>query len=115
MNNSQKSTELNAIEKHRLWLNVYNTQGAFKQVLVGYMTGATDAYDPFLDGTTINANKYIDFYSICGEKNLVIQAKGLPFNDQEEITLGYKTTVDGNYTIDIDEVDGDLKGQDIYI
>jgi hypothetical protein len=29
-------------------------------MLVGYMTGATDAYD-LLDGTTFNANKYIDF------------------------------------------------------
>jgi hypothetical protein len=45
----------------------------------------------------------------------LIQAKGLPFNDQDEIALGYKTTtMDGNYTIDIDEVDGVLKGQNIY-
>jgi hypothetical protein len=60
-----------------------------------------------------NANKYIDFYSICEEKKLVIQAKVC--NNQDEITLGYKTTMDGNYTIDIDEVDGVLKEQEIYI
>jgi hypothetical protein len=45
----------------------------------------------------------------------VIQAKGLPFNNQDEIALGYKTTMDGNYTIDIDEVDGVLKEQEICI
>jgi hypothetical protein len=115
MNSAQKQKGFASVEKHRAWLNMYSADGVFKQMLVGYMTGATDAYDPFLDGTTFSTNKYLDFYSICEEKNLVIQAKGLPFNDQDEITLGYKTTMDGNYTIDIDEVDGVLKKQEIYI
>lgn len=115
MNNSQKRNEGTAIEKHRAWLNIYNSEGAFKQILVGYMEGATDAYDTFLDGTTFNANKYLDFYSICEEKNLVIQARGLPFNNQDEIVLGYKSTINGNYTIEIDEIDGLLKEQEIYI
>jgi flavodoxin len=84
-------------------------------MLVGYMTDATDGFDSFLDGTTFSANKYIDFYSICEEKNLAIQAKGLPFNNQDEVKLGYKTTLDGDYTIEIDEVDGVLKEQEIYI
>jgi hypothetical protein len=39
----------------------------------------------------------------------VIQARGLPFDDQDEIVLGYRTTIKGVYTIDIDEVDGVLK------
>jgi uncharacterized delta-60 repeat protein len=115
MNNSQKRNEATAIEKHRAWLNIYNSEGVFKQILVGYMEGATDAYDAFLDGTTFNANKYLDFYSICEEKNLVIQARGLPFNNQDEIVLGYKSTINGNYTIEIDEIDGILKEQEIYI
>jgi uncharacterized delta-60 repeat protein len=115
MNSVQKQKGFTSVEKHRVWLNMYNADGVFKQMLVGYMTGATDAYDSFLDGTTFNANKQIDFYSICEEKNLVIQAKGLPFNDQDEIILGYKSTIDGNYTIDIDGVDGVLKEQEIYI
>lgn len=115
MYSSQKSKEFSVIEKHRLWLNIYNTEGAFKQLLVGYMEGATDAYDAFLDGTTFNANKYLDFYSICEEKNLVIQARGLPFNNQDEIVLGYKSTISGIYTIEIDEADGVIKEQEIYI
>jgi hypothetical protein len=32
----------------------------------------------------------------------------LPFDDQDEIVLGYRTTIKG-FTIDIDEVDGVLK------
>jgi hypothetical protein len=35
------------------------------------------------------------FYSICENKNLVIQARGLPFDDQDEIVLGYRTTIKG--------------------
>jgi hypothetical protein len=45
----------------------------------------------------------------------VIQARGLPFDDQDEIVLGYRTTIKGVYTIDIDEVDGVLKEYEIYI
>jgi hypothetical protein len=66
-----------------------------------------------LDGTHFNANKYIDFIVFVKEEKLVIQAKAF-FNNQDEIALGYKTTMDGNYTIDIDEVDGVLKEQNIY-
>jgi uncharacterized delta-60 repeat protein len=110
-----KQNKVNLIEKHRAWLNMYHAQGAFKQILVGYIADATDGYDSFLDGTTFSANKYIDFYSICDGKNLVIQAKSLPFNNKDEVILGYKTTVEGNYTIEIDEVDGLLKNQEIFI
>jgi hypothetical protein len=58
-------------------LNIYNAEGAFKQILVGYMDDATDAYDTFLDGTTFNSNKHLDFIVFVKE-NLVIQARGLP-------------------------------------
>jgi uncharacterized delta-60 repeat protein len=114
-NSTKKTKEEVAIDKHRLWLNMYNSDGAFKQMLVGYMEGATDGYDSFLDGTTFNANKYLDFYSICEGKNLVIQAKALPFNDRDEVVLGYKATMEGSYSIEVDEVDGILSNQEIYI
>jgi hypothetical protein len=39
----------------------------------------------------------------------------LPFDDQDEIVLGYRTTIKGVYTIDIDEVDGVLKEYEMYI
>jgi uncharacterized delta-60 repeat protein len=115
MDSAQNQKKGTAIEKHRAWLNMYNADGVFKQILVGYMAGASNGYDSFFDGTTFNANKYIDFYSICEEKKLVIQAKGIPFNNQDEITLGYKTTVGGSYSIDLEETNGELKEQGIYI
>ena len=30
------------IEKNRVWLNLTNSEGAFKQLLVGYIAGATN-------------------------------------------------------------------------
>jgi uncharacterized protein YciI len=41
MNNSYKRNEV-TVEKHRAWLNIYNAEGVFKQILVGYMDRATD-------------------------------------------------------------------------
>ncbi|MNR51610.1 hypothetical protein D3C85_1713050 [compost metagenome] len=49
---------------HKVWLNLSNAEGAFKQLLVGYLEGATNSWDDNYDGLTINGNKYIDFYSI---------------------------------------------------
>jgi hypothetical protein len=42
---TQSSKSTNAMEKNRVWLNLTNDKGAFKQVLVGYITDATDGYD----------------------------------------------------------------------
>jgi hypothetical protein len=45
MNNSKRN-EVTVLKKAS-WLNIYNAEGVFKQILVGYMDGATDAYDAF--------------------------------------------------------------------
>jgi len=109
---TKKST---AIEKNRVWLNLTNDQGAFKQLLVGYVTGATNDYDNLYDGPSYNGNLYIDFYSINSAKNLTIQGRGLPFNTADEVPLGYKTTITGVFAIGIDDVDGSMVDQPIYL
>ncbi|HMK07066.1 MAG TPA: hypothetical protein VK476_06015, partial [Flavobacterium sp.] len=68
-----------SIEKDRIWLNFSNEQGAFKQTLVGFIEGATDGLDRNFDGTLLNGNGFINFYSILDNKNFSIQGKGLPF------------------------------------
>ncbi len=103
------------IERHRVWLNLTNADGLFKQILVGYIAGATNGIDNGYDGISMNANPYLDFYSVNGDKNLVIQGRGLPFVVTDEVPLGYRTTIESTFTITIDEVDGDLTDQDIYI
>jgi hypothetical protein len=103
------------IKKDRVWLNLTNDSGAFKQLLVGYITGATNDYDKLYDGVTRNGNEYIDFYSVNNSKNYAIQGRALPFDTADEVPLGYKTTIEGTFKIGIDNVDGGLANQTIYL
>jgi uncharacterized delta-60 repeat protein len=103
------------IEKHRIWLNFRNEKGAFKQTLLGYVDGATNGYDINFDGETLDGNQFVDFYSVIEDKKLVIQGRGLPFKDSDEIILGYKTTIAGEFTIEIDHADGCLSHQPVYL
>ncbi|MDP5198210.1 T9SS sorting signal type C domain-containing protein [Flavobacterium sp. DG2-3] len=116
--NSQfyKASSSAIIEKHRVWLNLTNTEAAFKQLLIGYVTGATNSWDNSYDATTMNANPYVDFYSVNDGKKLVIQGRAVPFVVTDTIPLGYKSTIpEGNFTIAIDRADGDLSNQNIYL
>jgi hypothetical protein len=113
--NSTKSKETNSVEKHRIWLNLTNTQGAFKQTLIGYVTNATNGLDKAFDGQSFDGNEFIDFYSINDEKNLTIQGRALPFDKNDEIALGYSSTIEGSFSISIDQTDGILASEDVFI
>ena len=104
-----------AIEKNRLWLNLTNKQGAFKQTLVGYITGATNGYDNGYDGVSFDGNDFIDFYSVNDGSNFAIQGRTLPFDQADTVPLGYRSTIVGNFTVSIDQTDGLFDKQDIYI
>ncbi|MGV9004261.1 beta strand repeat-containing protein [Flavobacterium sp.] len=114
--NSQffKTQNSDTNEKHRFWLNLYdNTK--FRQTLIGYVTGASNGLDRLYDGDALTNNE-INIYSILQEKQLVIQGRSLPFDDNDIVPVGYKTTVAGVYTIAIDSNDGLFAGnQAIYL
>jgi hypothetical protein len=110
-----KSKTTNTIEKNRIWLDLTNSQGAFKQTLVGYVTDATNEYDGRFDGESFDGNEFIDFYSVNQDKNLVIQGRALPFDETDEVPLGYRSTIDGDFTINIDQADGLLANQAVFI
>ncbi|MEO7976144.1 T9SS sorting signal type C domain-containing protein [Flavobacterium sp.] len=103
------------LERHRLWLNMTNTEGAFKQLLIGYIEGATNGLDSDFDGISLDANPYIDFYSMNSGSNLVIQGLALPFSDTNEVELGYRTIITGKFTISIDHADGLLTNQAVFL
>lgn len=103
------------IEKHRIWLNLKNNQGALKQTLIGYITDATNEYESRFDGESFDGNEFVDFYSTNQDKNLVIQGRALPFNENDEVPLGFRTTIEGAFTINIDQVDGALTNQAVFI
>ena len=104
-----------AIEKHRIWLNFTNTEGAFKQLLVGYATGGTNGFDNAFDGLSIDSNKYIDFYSVNENMNYVIQGRALPFVETDIVPLGYKTAIEGTFEISIAQVDGVFVTQNVFV
>ncbi|MCV9927697.1 T9SS sorting signal type C domain-containing protein [Flavobacterium sp. LS1R49] len=102
-------------EKSRLWLNLTNVGGVFKQTLIGYVAGATNGYDNLYDGLAMNRNSYVDFYSINKTDKLVIQGRALPFEQTDIVPLGYSSTKEGDFTIEIDKADGSLTNQAIYL
>lgn len=111
----QESVSDAVIEKHRIWLNFENKEGFFKQILVGYTFGATNALDNDFDAESFEGNTFGDFYSIVEDKKLVIQGRALPFEKSDEITLGYRSSITGDFTISIDHEDGQLIASDIFV
>ena len=110
--NTVKQSEL---ETHRLWLNMTNDGGAFKQLLVAYIDGATNDNENRYDGETFDGNPYLDFYSINNGTDFVIQGRALPFQNTDVVPLGYRSTIAGDFTIAIDHAEGDLSNHAIYI
>ncbi|MFD2942476.1 T9SS sorting signal type C domain-containing protein [Flavobacterium notoginsengisoli] len=111
----KKSENAPQEEIHRVWLNLTNTDGIFKQILIGYIKGATNGWDPKYDGYTLDAYKFADFYSINEGRKLVIQGRALPLEMSDTIPLGYRSAITGDLTISIDRADGDLAARDIYL
>ena len=112
---SIRKSNSNEIEKHRIWLNLSNSEGAFKQILIGYATGATNNFDSSFDGESFSGNQFLDFYSINQDVKLVIQGRALPFEETDEIKLGFSSKVAGSFIIKVDEKDGDLVNKNVYI
>ncbi len=101
-------------EQHRIWLNLANESGAFSQILVGYNAQATMGFDRSLDGQSFGGNG-VTFYSIIPEMNLTIQARALPFNEADQIPLGFNADSQNTYQIGIDHLDGIFDTHAIYL
>ncbi|MEO8255325.1 MAG: T9SS sorting signal type C domain-containing protein, partial [Flavobacterium sp.] len=110
-----KTPILPAMEKNRIWLNLTNKEGVFKQMLVGYIAGATNDYDGGFDAISYNGNEFVDFYSIHQDLNLVIQGRTLPFAQKDSVTLGYTSKIEGEFQISIDHADGILDTQNVFL
>ncbi|MEL1240607.1 Ig-like domain-containing protein [Flavobacterium flavipallidum] len=115
LNTSKTTTTTTITEKNRIWLNLTNSEGAFKQTLVGYMTGATNNYEGNFDGLTYDGNQYLDFYSVNQAVKYTIQGRALPFVKQDTVTLGYKSAIVGQFEISIDHTDGVLSSQNVFL
>ncbi|NUY80791.1 immunoglobulin domain-containing protein [Flavobacterium sp. MAH-1] len=108
------TTATPTLERHRIWLNLANTQGAFSQILVGYAEGATNARDRNFDGETFAGNA-VTFYSTIEDVRLTVQGRALPFETSDLVPLGYKATVAATFTVGVDHLDGLFETQNVYL
>lgn len=101
-------------EKLRFWLNLYNNDGAFKQILVGYAKEASNSLD-YYDAESFGSSQAIDLYSVLESKKLIIQGKALPFSEDDSINLGYKSDVKTTLNFEIDHQDILFNEIDIFL
>ncbi|UPQ80772.1 GEVED domain-containing protein [Flavobacterium azooxidireducens] len=113
---SANAQQLKSLEKHRIWLNIINQQGAYKQMLLGYIEGATNELDNAYDAELTEAGNVVSLYSLNSDKKLTIQGRTLPFNVNDEVPLGFRTSVPGAYSIELENFDGLFEeGQIVYL
>lgn len=105
--------EETVIEKNRLWLNITNAAGAYNEILVGYVTGATNSMDDDYDGITYASGTAL--YSLLDANKLVIQGRSLPFSTADVVPLGYMAATAGDYSIGIESVDGLFEDQKVFL
>ncbi|MFL9843230.1 T9SS sorting signal type C domain-containing protein [Flavobacterium rhizosphaerae] len=102
----------------RYWLNVKSSNNKFGQMAVGYSAETSKGYDNGYDGKMI-ASGSINLYSTLNINDevtkLTIEARGA-FEVTDRVSLGFKTTVAGQYELSLDHFDGVFSaGQDIYV
>ncbi|MEQ3661229.1 MAG: S8 family serine peptidase [Flavobacterium sp.] len=102
------------VEKHRIWLNLNDSNNNYNQILVGYMDGATNAVDNMIDGLILDDSNSI-IYSIINSDKYVIQGKSLPFTDEDIIPLGINASTTGVYNISLENTDGLFTVQDVFL
>ena len=112
----KSSSTVTTLEKHRMWLNLESATGSdLNQILVGYVAGATEGVDDGYDGLAFGGTGS-SLYSPIDARNYVIQCRSLPFNNTDEVPLGFNCTEAGVYTIKLSSVDGLFEGnQDVFI
>lgn len=111
---SSLNTDASELERSRFWLNVTNAQGGFHQMAVGYVAGATNDFDRDFDGKIFSGSN-LTIYSLGSEFNYVIQGRALPFNDSDEIAIGYSNPTQGMVKISLPQYDGLFQDQAVYL
>jgi hypothetical protein len=116
-NNSQffRTNQTSDLQRNRVWLDLKNNQGAYNQILIGYIENATDGFDNGFDGELLDAGNSVSFYSILDTKKLAIQGRSLNFNLNDQIALGFNTTVASEFEINLSDFDGLFQNQEVYL
>ncbi|WP_320815255.1 GEVED domain-containing protein [Flavobacterium sp.] len=93
-------------EKHRIWLNLISPSSNSTTTLIGYVEGASNDLDRMYDAQALDVKTDFELFSFSNTDRLTIQGRSLPFNQNDEVTLGVSIPQNGIYTIAINNVDG---------
>ncbi|PNQ73821.1 hypothetical protein C1T31_05680 [Hanstruepera neustonica] len=95
------------LERHRIWLSLVQPSDNVSTLLVGYIEGATMEKDRMFDAGLMSGSSR-KLYSIINddEKKYVIQGRALPFDESDTIPLGIIIDQEGEYAINLEDVDG---------
>lgn len=115
-NNANQFLRDGAIERHRIWLNLSDAVSNVNQMMVSYMTDATQNVDAAIDARYFNDSPTA-LNSFLDNEEYAIQGRSLPFEASDVVPLAFKAANAGNYTIAIDHVDGLFAdgGQTVYL
>jgi hypothetical protein len=113
-NANQENDDLDNLERHRIWLDILDSNNTSERALVGYIEGATmgddNNYDAIADPLTMG------IYSLINNKPFIIQGRSLPFDDNDQVAIGFNVPSTGTYKIAINTADGLFLGsQNIYL
>lgn len=115
-NNANQFLRSTTVEKNRLWLNLKTGTGTdINQILVGYITGATQGVESNYDGLSFgNTGSFLS--SKIDGADYAIQGRSLPFDSSDIVPLGFKAATAGNYTIALTNSDGLFAGnQEVFL
>ncbi|MFN4199544.1 MAG: hypothetical protein ACK4FS_11010, partial [Flavobacterium sp.] len=104
-NNANQFLRMADIEHNRVRVAMTGPNNFSQNILINYMSGATNEVDPAIDGKYINDSETA-FYTLLDEEAYVIQGRALPFDNNDVVPLGFKTTQSGNYQISLVSTDG---------
>ncbi len=99
---------------NRIWLNLTNDNGLFRQILIGFDANATDGIDRLYDGLRMENGTNYDFYSLVENEKMAIQGLA-PFDEEKIIPLGFENIQAGDFKININHFETDFDNTNIYL
>ena len=110
--NSQNGEE----DKHRIWLDLLDSNNIPVRTVIGYVPEATNGLDRLYDARKNTANER-NIYSLVENESQIIQGRSLPFDTNDTVQIGVRIMQQGEYKIAIGAVDGLFSdaAQNIYI
>lgn len=99
---SQSGEEQN---KHRIWLDLVDSNNIPFRTVIGYLPEATNGLDRLYDAYKNMTNER-SIYSIVENETQIIQGRSYPFDSNDTVQLGVRILTAGEYKIAIGAVDG---------